>query len=275
MVIGIYIAAVTIFIITMIGVYLNKYRGLPIEVYRPGAAWTRALIYFAFCNIVSAATGSLETLLNQQIATSDQLADPIWITLCSLCFIYIFFAYWILWARMTLTFDRKYYIGSEVVFGLLWGISTGQLLLSFYHLWNITLLPIWVIYLCSYVCMGAWQYFIQDYFWDIRVSPEHDTPRSIIIKTVVSHLPNVAICLLFLSIYNNYLLFVATQTFALIATSIFQKFPAPWAKEDFHAPMVKPGLFGFPRGAGYLGEIDKTTGKQVTSENHQNGRNRD
>lgn len=42
------------------------------------------------------------------------------------------------------------------------------------------------------------------------------------------------------------------RIFALIATSIFQKFPSPWAKEDFHAPMTKPGLFGFPHGAGYL-----------------------
>ena len=79
------------------------------------------------------------------------------------------------------------------------------------------------------------------------------------IKTLVSHIPNVAICLLFLSIFNNYLIFIATQTFALIATSVSQKFPAPWAKEDFHAPMVKSGLFGFYRAAGYLGELEKTT----------------
>ncbi|UCG01622.1 MAG: hypothetical protein JSW11_18680 [Candidatus Heimdallarchaeota archaeon] len=267
-----YIATVTIIFIIMLGVYVTKYRGLPIDVYKPDMAWTRALIYFSFCNIVSAATGTLETLLNQPIATNEQLNDPIWITFCIFCFTYIFLAYWILWARMTLTFDRKYYIGSEIVFGLFWGISTGQLLLSFYHLWNMTSLPKWTIYLCSYVSMGAWQYFIQDYFWDIKVSPEHDTPRSIIIKTVVSHIPNVAICLLFLVFYNNYLIFIATQTFALIATSIFQKFPAPWAKEDFHAPMVKPGLFGFPRAAGYLGENDKTSRKQLTNGNQLNGR---
>lgn len=88
--IGIYILAVTIFFITMIGVYLTKYRGLPIDVYKPGSAWTRALIYFAFCNIVSATTGSLETLLNQPIATGGQLADPMWIIFCVICFIYIF-----------------------------------------------------------------------------------------------------------------------------------------------------------------------------------------
>ena len=76
------------------------------------------------------------------------------------------------------------------------------------------------------------------------------------IKTLVSHIPNVAICLLFLSFYDNYLIFIATQTFALIATSIFQKFPAPWAKEEFNAPRVKPGLFGFSRAAGYQEESD-------------------
>ena len=271
MIIGIYFAAVTIFFITMIGIYIAKYRGLPIDVYKPVVAWIRALIYFAFCNIVSIVTGSLETLVTQPIATNEQLTDPIWITFCTFCFIYIFFAYWILWARMTLTFDRKYYIGSEIIFGLLWGISTGQLLLSFYHLWNMTSLPTGIIFLFSYVCMGAWQYFIQDYFWDIRVSPEHDTPRSIMIKTFFSHVPNVAICLLFLSLYNNYLIFVATQTFALIATSIFQKFPAPWAKEDFNAPMVKSGLFGFPHGAGYQGKIKKATGRRVTGKDQLNG----
>jgi hypothetical protein len=251
MFIEIYIFVVSIFLFLMVGTYISKYRGLPIDVYNPGAAWILALIYFAFCNVISAVTGTLETLLNQSIVTNQQLADPIWLIFCIFCFTYIFFAYWILWARMTLTFNRKFYIGSEIVFGLLWGISAGQILLSFYHLWSMTSLPKLVIYLFSYVCMGAWQYFIQDYFWDIRVSPEHDTPRSIRIKTFVSHIPNVAICLLFLSIFNNYLIFVATQTFALIATSVSQKFPSPWAKEDFHAPMIKPGLFGFPRGAGY------------------------
>ena len=252
-----YIVVVVMFLVIMVGVYITKYQGLPIDVYKPGAAWTLALIYFAFCNIVSALSGTLETLLNQPIATSEQLSDPIWIVFCFFCFIYIFFAYWILWARMTLTFDRKFYIGSEIVFGLLWGISVGLLLLSFYHLWSLTSLPKWAIYLCSYVCMGAWQYFIQDYFWDIRISPEHDTPRSIKIKTFASHIPNVAICLLFLSIFNNYLIFVATQTFALIATSVSQKFPSPWAKEHFHAPMIKPGLFGFPRGAGYQENVEE------------------
>lgn len=238
----------------MIGINYTQFRNLPITEYKPAAAWTRAMIYFAFCNIVSALSGTLDVILSQPIATAEQLQDPVWIAACVFCFSYIFVAYWILWSRMTLTFDRKFYLGSEIVFGLLWGASMGQLLLTFYHVFQLTDLPAWAVYLAAYSCMGVWQYFIQDYWWDCYISPEHDDPRSIKLKTFICHIPNVAICLAFLVYYNNYLIYVATQTFGLIAATIFQRFPAPWAKGEFHAPMVKPGLFGFPHGAGYVVE---------------------
>jgi len=249
-----YISFAAIIGIAMIIVYMIKYRGFPINIWKPEVAWTRAIIYFSFCNVIIAVSGTLEQLFNQPFFTVTQIINPYWIFYCIFCFIYIFFVYWILWSRMTLTFDRIYYIGSEIVFGMIWGFSTGGLLLSFYHLWNLIGATGWVKYLLSFVSMGLWQYFIQDYFWDIYVSPEHDTPKSIIIKTVVCHIPNIAICLGFLTIWNNYAIYIILQTFALIASSIFQKFPAPWAKELFHAPMVKPGLFGLPRGSGYLSE---------------------
>ena len=251
-----YTIILTVFGFIVLGIYLVKYRKLPLDVWIPNVAWIRALIYFLLCNIFSAITGTLEVIITQPIATTEQIGDPYWILFCVACFIYIFFGYWILWARMTLTFERKFYFGSEIIFGLIWGWSTGQILLSFYHLFSMIVMPVWVLYLCSYSCMGIWQYFIQDYFWDIYVSPEHDSPKSIIIKTLFSHIPNVAICLGFLITYNNYLIFVLTQCFALIATSIFQKFPAPWAKGSFHAPMTKPGLFGIPHGAGYQEKCD-------------------
>ena len=101
---------------------------------------------------------------------------------------------------------------------------------------------------------NAWQYFIQDYWWDLYISPEHDSPKSIIVKTAVCHIPNVAICLAFLNQYDNYALFVFWQTLALVAASIFQKFPAPWAQGTFDAPMTQPGLMGMPRGLGYAVE---------------------
>ena len=249
-----YITCVAIFGFIMIVVYIIKYKGLPIDIWKPGAAWTRALIYFSFCNIIIAVSGTLEQILSQPLFTTEQIINPYWIVYCAFCFFYIFIAYWILWSRMTLTFDRKYYLGSEIVFGVIWGFSTGGLLLSFYNLWSLTTIPGWALYLLSFVSIGIWQYFIQDYFWDIYVSPEHDTPRSIIIKTMVCHIPNVAISLGFLTIWNNFIIFISFFIFALVASTIFQKFPAPWAKGEFQAPMVKPGIGGLPHGSGYLGE---------------------
>ena len=68
---------------------------------------------------------------------------------------------------------------------------------------------------------------------------------------MVSHIPNVTICLLFLVLFGNYWLFVFTQTLALVASTIFQKFPAPWTKGEFHAPMTRKGIFGLPHGTGF------------------------
>jgi len=92
---------------------------------------------------------------------------------------------------------------------------------------------------------------------------EHDTPRSIIFKTILCHIPNVVISLGFLIIWNNYAIYIMLFIFALVASTIFQRFPAPWAKGKFHAPMVKLGIGGLPHGAGYLGETNKDPGKLI------------
>ena len=249
-----YIISIVVVTVFLIKFYNKKYKGLPIDVWKPNVAWIRALIYFSFCNIIIAVSGTLEQILFQPIFTIDQITNFYWIFYCFFCFFYAFFAYWILWSRMTLTFNRKYYLGSEILFGIMWGFSTGGILLSFYHLWSFIQLPNWALYLLSYASMGIWQYFIQDYFWDIYVSPEHDTPRSIIIKTFICHIPNMAISLGFLIIWNNYVIFILLYIFALVASSIFQKFPAPWAKGEYHAPMKKPGIWGLPHGSGYVDE---------------------
>ena len=235
----------------MIGIYVIKYRRLPIDVWKPGAAWTRVLIYFSFCNVFTAASGTLEQILMNPLFTTEQISNPFWIAYLIFCFTFVVIAYGIIWPRSTLTFDRKYYLGSEIVFGLIWGFSTGGLLLSFYHLWSLTGFPLWFIYILSFICIGVWQFIVQLYFWDIYVSPEHDTPKSILIKTFACHLPNAIISLGFLSIWGNYVLFIFIFIIALVSSAIAQKFPAPWAKGNFHAPMVKSGIFGLPYGSGY------------------------
>ncbi len=251
MLIPIFIACVAIFGGIMIGIYMFKYRELPIDVWKPGAAWTRALIYFSFCNIFTAASGTLEQIFSRPFFTFEQISEFSWILYTIFCFIFAFIAYVIIWPRNTLIFDRKLYLGSEIVFGIIWGVSTGGLLLSFYHLWSLTNIPPWATYILSFCCIAVWQYFIQAYFLDIYVLPEHDTPKSILIKTFTCHMPNVLISLGFLTIWGNYAIFMLIFIIALISSTISQRFPAPWAKGNFHAPMVKPGIFGLPLGTGY------------------------
>ncbi len=231
--------------------YTIKYKRLPIDVWKPGAAWTRALIYFSFCNIFFAASGTFEQVFSRPFFTMEQISDASWISYTIFYFAFVFIAYVIIWPRNTLNFDRKYYLGSEIVFGTLWGLSTGGLLLSIYHLWSLTTLPLWAIYLLSFSCIAVWQYFIQAYFWDIYISPEHDTPKSILIKTFACHSPNMLISLGYLIFWGNYALFLLAFIIALISSTISQRFPAPWAKGTFHAPMVKTGIFGLPYGSGY------------------------
>ena len=89
----IYIIILIILCVLLISFYLVKYRKLPIDVWKPGAAWTRAFIYFTFCNIVSAVTGTLDAILSHPIATAEQLSNPSWIIFCVTCFVYIFIAY--------------------------------------------------------------------------------------------------------------------------------------------------------------------------------------
>jgi len=242
----------------MIGIYMIKYRKLPINIWKPGAAWTRALIYFSFCNIFTAASGTLEQIFSRPFFTSEQISDVSWIFYTIFYFTFVFVAYVIIWPRNTLNFDRKYFIGAEIIFGVIWGVSTGGILLSFYHLWSLTGIPPWATYISSLFCIAAWQYFIQAYFWDIYVSPEHDTPKSILVKTFVCHTPNVLIGLAFLSIWGNYGIFIIIFIIALIPSTISQRFPAPWAKGNFHAPMVKPGIFGLPYGSGYEEKKDNS-----------------
>ena len=63
MFIPIFIIFIAIFSGIIVGIYIIKYRKLPIDVWKPGAAWSRALIYFSFCNIFIAASGTLEQII--------------------------------------------------------------------------------------------------------------------------------------------------------------------------------------------------------------------
>jgi hypothetical protein len=195
-----------------------------------------------------------DALLSNPIATPEQIADQAWWAwVCSLTLL-VTVAYWVIWARYTLRFDRRLDLVPQLAFGLLWGAASGTLFLSFYRVaqaigrgWA----P-WQVWLLAYTAIGVWQWLWQDYGWDVYISPEHDSPWSIKVKTVVTHIPNITACLIFFALYGNHAILIALQTWALVGASIGMRMPAPWSREVTPPATRSAGLFGLIRASGYV-----------------------
>jgi hypothetical protein len=236
-------------------IYLLKYRRTPANKYIPAASWLRAGMYFCFCYLVAWFSGALPAALSQPVATPEQLADPVWRACVFGLFVLVTIGYWVIWRRFTIRFERKLELLPQIFFGLVWGLASGFLFLSFWHIvQNLApSLPTWGVWLVSYVCISLWQWLWQDYGWDVFISPEHDCPWSIAVKVPATHIPNVTFCLIFFAIYENYWIFVGLQTWALVGASVAMRMPSPWCKDETPPARRVPGLFGRDRAraAGY------------------------
>jgi len=232
-------------------------RQLEITEYFPPAAWLRAGILFCCFYLVSWVSGTMEVILTSPIATSAQLADSIWWSWVIGLTAFILFAYWGIWARFTMRFDRKIDLFPQITYGLVWGTAFGQMLLSIWRITEVigdTWKP-WQQWLMAYALIGIWQWLLMDMYWDVYISPEHDNPKSIRIKTLCTHIPNVTLCLIFLAINGNYVVFIALQTLALIGCSVFMRMPAPWSREKTPpARRVRSIFWGLPRCGGYISD---------------------
>ena len=94
-----------------------------------------------------------------------------------------------------------------------------------------------------------------DLFWDVWVSPEHDTPESIKEKVPRTHIPNMTLCLTHFAFFGNYWIFIAWQTIALLSASYGMRMPPPWSRLSTPAARQEKGLFGLSRAGGYIGEV--------------------
>ena len=113
----------------------------------------------------------------------------------------------------------------------------------------------WQQGILAYVFISLWQWLLMDMYWDIYISPEHDNPKSIKLKVLLTHVPNVTLSLIFFIIHQNYAIFIALQTLALLGASIHMRMPAPWSKEKTPAAHREPSMFwGLPRCGGYISE---------------------
>ena len=240
----------------LLWIYVTRYRQHALDVWSAPAAWLRAGIYFCFCLLVANASGALQATLSSPVIHPGQSADPWWWISTLVVLLFIIAAYWGYWYHSTLRFGRKLDVVPQLVFGLCWGFTTGLFFLSFWHLalaigpgW-----PLWLVWLLAYVMISVWQALWMDMYWDVYVSPEHDSPESIKKKVPRTHIPNMTLCLTYFAVYQNYWIFIGLQTIALLAASYGMRMPAPWCKQPTPPARQVPGLLGLPRAGGYVGE---------------------
>ena len=241
--------------VALLLLYFLRYRNHDKLVWSAPAAWLRAGIYFCFCWLAAVFSGAWQATLESPLVYPGQLQDPLWGLSTALVTLFILVAYWGYWYRNTLRFGRKLDVLPQGIFGLLWGFTTGLYFLSFWHLalalgphW-----PTWAHWLLAYTLISVWQALWMDMYWDVYVSPEHDSPESIRQKVPRTHIPNMTLCLTYFAIYQNYWIFIALQTIALLAASYGMRMPAPWNKEVTPPARQVPGLLGRPRAGGYIG----------------------
>jgi len=244
---------ILIIMIAMIVIILVRHRHHPSDVFVPTVAWLRACIYFCACYLIAIGSGVFEPLFSNPIATPEQINDKVWWFWVGGLVMLVTIEYWVIWARYTLRFDRKLEVIPQTVFGLLWGTASGLLFLSFYHVaqaigkeWQT-----WQVWLLAYSMIAIWQWLWQDYYWDVYISPEHDSPWSIKLKVFTTHIPNITTCLIFFAIYRNYAIFITMQTWALLGASLAMRMPSPWSNQITPPATRSVGLFGLTRASGY------------------------
>ena len=188
-------------------------------------AWRIAACYFAACFALSLATGVLPRLLTAP-ATQAQLADGRWWLGLVVVLAIVAIAYGVVWPAGTHTHGRKRDLPAELSFGLLWGLSEGQLFLCIWLSFE-TLLPAgWLIPVASFFAIATFSGLWHSQFWDLYVAPEHNDPAWNLRKVLFAHMPSLAATLTFLALTGNAALFVVFQTLALVLSTLAMRMPA-------------------------------------------------
>lgn len=219
--------------------------------YVAAQAWRRALVYFAVCWIVSAATGTLGRLLRGPVV--DHPADAAFWWSTAGCTTLILVAYWVIWPIGTLTHGRRFQPAWHLAFGLLWGLSEGQLFLSVHTLATRLVDNRWAAAGIAFVVIAAFLGVWHDRYWDRFVAPEHNIVEWNGLKVLCCHVPNLVATLSYLTVFRAPLPFVLLQTLALVGSTLYMRFPAPGDgavnAAAAAAPTGRPAFRGLPGGA--------------------------
>ncbi len=214
-----------LFAILLILIFALQKRKKETTGYSPRLAWIRGGIYFISSSILSILTGVFSTLISEPIATAKNLSNLNWWLFTGLCAGVIYFAYFVLWAKGTLTHGRELHIPSVLTFGLFWGLSEGQIFLSVWAVTEKFIGNVWVVALTAFLVIGMFKGLWQSQYWDIYVSPEHNIPEWNLRKVLLGHVPNLIFTLSYLAIFGNAFLFLLFQTAGLMISAYLMHFP--------------------------------------------------
>jgi hypothetical protein len=252
-----FITAVMITGVILAVIYNTKYRNHPWDIYYPRLAWMRAGMYFCACYTLSYFTGGMELILNSPVATEAQLNNPNWVWYTIGVTVFIVAAYSGLWSYFTPVFERKPNIIISALFGALWGSSSGQLFLSVWIIAGYLPLPAWGSAVAAFLVLAMYQPNWHNIYWDHYIAPEHDTPMTQVIKATCCHIPNLLILLPYLTLYENYLIFVLAQVVACTSAGLGMRYPTPWAEPSQLNYAVRTNA-RIPRCTGYIPDDPKS-----------------
>ena len=219
------------FLFALIGFWLFLFVTLQINKqsirgYSPRLAWIRGGLYFTSGFILSILTGVLPALVSKPIGTREQVSNLYWWLFTLLCVGVIYFAYFYLWVKGTLTHGRELHLPQVLFFGLFWGLGEGQVFLSAWAVTEKFIGNVWVTALVTFLIVGTFKGLWQSQYWDIHVAPEHNIPEWNLKKVLFGHIPNLICTLSYLAVFGNALIFLLLQTAGLMYMTYRMRFPA-------------------------------------------------
>jgi uncharacterized membrane protein len=203
-------------------------RGKDTRIYDARMAWFRAWMYFCVCWLLSWATGVLPTLLSQPLLNPEHLQQPAWWVFVIATWVTVLIGYLWVWPAGTVTYQRRFYPATTALIGVVWGFSEAQLFLAFWAIGERFLDAPWMVAVFTYLCASAANGPLHLFYWDRYVSPDHNIYEWNIRKVMLAHNPLLILSLVFLVVWGDLGVYLLWPAFALFASAIAQRFPAPW-----------------------------------------------
>jgi hypothetical protein len=193
--------------------------------YRPDRAWLLAFSYFAVCWTAAWVTGALGRLA---APTPEGIGWWAWFVVSV---VVVVVGYWVVWPMGTEARGRPR-TPMSWVFGLVWGVSEGLLFLAVQTVVVGWALPVWATVFVTFLVLAGFVGMWHALYWDVEVAPPHNIGAWNLRKVLWVHVPNLAVTLGFLTVYDEAALFVGLQTLALVGSAVAMRFPAPGGAEE-------------------------------------------